>query len=55
MISIWICIDYAPIMKANLYRMFEAFPTSIRSSSIDIVKYDVMFLDYRDQTWFSIH
>ena len=44
-ISIWIFIDYVPIIIANLYRAFEAFSISIRSSSIDIVKHDVMFLD----------
>ena len=33
------------IMLANLYRAFEAFSISNRSSSIDIVKHDVMFLD----------
>ena len=45
MISIWIFIDYVPIMIANLYRAFKAFSICIRSSNIDIVKHDVMFLD----------
>ena len=45
MISIWIFIDYVLNMIANSYRAFEVFSISIRSSSIDIVKHYVMFLD----------
>ena len=45
MVSISILIDYAHIVIANSYYAFEAFSISIRSSSIDIVKNDVVFLD----------
>ena len=43
MISIWIVIDYVLIMIAKLYRAFEAFSTTTRSCSIDIVENDVVF------------
>ena len=45
MVSISILIDYVHIVIANSYYAFEAFSISIRSSSIDIVKNDVVFLD----------
>ena len=55
MIFIWIFIYYVPIMIGNLYRAFEAFSISIRSSSIDIVKHGVslirVFAVRRKKAW----
>ena len=44
MIFIWIFIDCVLIMIANSYHEFEAFSIKTKSSSMDIVKDDVMFL-----------